>query len=336
MDTKEMLCEMANYTSISGSESGLASYLANLLQEKCDTVTIDAFGNVIGIKKGKSGNRVLLDAHMDEVGLMVREILPNDTLAFIPIGGIDPRILPSCEVMVHGKRELLGVIGAKPPHLQTQGEDQKTLPIESLSIDIGCEKPSDLVRVGDKVSILSGFSELQNGCFSGKAMDNRCGVAALLRTMDLLSTCEHEVVVLFSVQEELGCIGAAAGAIDKNPDLAIVVDVTHGMTPDGSVERSFPLGSGVAVCTGPNIHRSFFQRILETAQKEGISYTIEVEGGDTGTNAGVIQLSCEGVPTVLLSIPLRYMHTPSEVVQLSDIDDTARLIVSFLGGDLSC
>ena len=106
-------------------------------------------------------------------------------------------------------------------------------------------------------------------------MDNRCGVAALLRTMDLLSTCEHEVVVLFSVQEELGCIGAA-GAIDKNPDLAIVVDVTHGMTPDGSVERSFPLGSGVAVCTGPNIHRSFFQRILETAQKEGISYTIAV------------------------------------------------------------
>ncbi len=336
MDTKEILREMANYTSISGSESGLAGYLTGVLRETCDTVTIDAFGNVIGIKKGRSGKRILLDAHMDEVGLMVKEVSQNGTLQFIPVGGIDPRILPGCEVMVHGRQELFGVIGAKPPHLQTQGEDQKTLPIEALTIDIGYSKPTDLVRVGDKVSILSGFSELQNGCISAKALDNRCGMAALLRTLDLLCAYEHELVALFSVQEELGCIGAAAGAVEKNPDLAVVVDVTHGMTPDGSPERSFLLGSGVAVCTGPNIHKRSFQRILESAKKDGIPYTIEVEGGDTGTNAGVIQLSCEGVPTVLLSIPLRYMHTPSEVVRLSDIDDTAHLIASLLGGDLPC
>lgn len=333
---KKLLRNLCGSCSVAGHGSEAAELIKKMVSPLCDTTEIDDFGNVTGIRYGTSGKTILLDAHMDEIGLQIKEIRSDGGLAFIPVGGIDSRILPCSEVVVHGTKQLYGVIGAKPPHLLKMGEEKEELKLSDLVIDVGMQHPEQFVRIGDAVTFLPVFRELAQNRVSCKGLDNKCGVAIMLYAMQSLQSTPHTVIFLASTAEELGCLGAAAVMEQYCVDLAIVTDVTFGLTPDEEEALCFPLGSGVAICTGPNIHPDWFSRAVALAEKNRIPYTIEVEGGDTGTNAGVIQLSGHGVPTLLASVPLRYMHTMAETIQLSDMEAAANLIAALAGGEMPC
>lgn len=296
------------------------------LNRVCDRVYKDKYGNIIGIKSAPGGKRILLDAHMDEIGLVVSGITKDGTLEFQPMGGVDPRVLPCAEVVVHGKRDILGVIGAKPPHLLSEEDMKSAIKMKDLTIDVGFKDPSEIVSVGDFVTFKPNFSHLSEDYVSSKSLDNRCGLEAVISAVERLGECKNEIIILASTAEERGCVGAMGALNDITPDIAIVTDVTFGISPGCDEDCCFPLGSGVALCTGPNICRTLFDKIAELARDNNIPYTIEVEGGDAGTNAGVIQLSGEGIATAMISIPIRYMHSPLEVAKLSDIEYASKLI----------
>ncbi len=306
------------------------------LKKICHEVYKDRFDNIIGIKKGTSGKKILLDAHMDEIGLVVSGITEAGTLEFISAGGIDPRILPCAEVIVHGKKDLFGIIGAKPPHLLAEDDMKAAVKMKDLTIDVGFSDPSEYVSIGDFVSFKDNFSNLSEDYITSKALDNRCGLEAVISAVESIDDCPHDIIILASTAEERGRSGAAGALCELKPDLAVVVDVTFGMSPGCDEDCCFPLGSGVAVCTGPDICRRLFDGIMQIAEEENIPYSIEVEGGDAGTNAGVIQLANEGVATAMISIPIRYMHTPVEVAKRSDIEYASKLIsaVCVKGGNI--
>lgn len=313
------LCEMSFPA---GSVNHLE--LAELLSTHCDEIYKDRFENIVAIRKGTSGKKILIDAHCDEIALVISEIMENGALKFQTAGGIDPRVLPCSEVTVHGKRDIYGIIGAKPPHLLSG--DEKAIGISDLTIDVGMKNPGELVSVGDFATFKPNFRYMEGGFACSKSLDNRAGLCAVINSLSKIKTCPHDIIVLASAAEELGCVGASGAAFDLMPDMAIVVDVTFGISEDIKTDSCFNLGSGAALCTGPNICKSLLDTAVKIAEEDNIPYEIEVEGGDAGTNAGVIQLSNEGVATCMVSIPLRYMHTPNEVVKLSDIDAAATLI----------
>ena len=333
---KNLLKQLTATCSVTGHHDQAAKLIRDTVLPFCDKTEIDPFGNVVGIKYGTSGKTVLLDAHMDEIGLQIREINANGSLSFIPVGGMDPSILPCSEVVVHGKKDLYGVIGAKPPHLLKDAEKIEKLKFSDMTIDVGMQHPEQFVRIGDVVSFLPVFREMEGDRISCKGLDNKCGVAVMIYVMQSLCQSPHTLIFTATTGEEMGCLGISALAERYSVDLAIVTDVTFGVSPGEDESLCFPLGSGAAICTGPCIHPDWFENAKQTAERYHIPYTVEVEGRTTGTNTDVIQLSGLGVPTLLISVPLRYMHSANEVVSFSDIKETASLISKIAGGDLEC
>ncbi len=319
---------------VSGFEYMLNGNIAEMLRPFVDEVSISNAGSVIAVKKAKNpAARVMLEAHCDEIGLMVKTIDKDGFLTFINIGGIDARILPGAEVTVHGKKDILGVIGAKPPHLQTADEAEKSIAIKDMAIDIGMgyAAASELISVGDSISLNSEPTELLNNNISAKTIDDRGGVAVLLETAKRLQgiSLPCDVYFVASVQEEVGLRGARTAAYQVKPDMAIAIDVCHGITPDNS-QDAFETGSGTVISLGPNIHPKMGERLTALAKEKNIKHDIDVDGGDTGTDAWEIQVSRAGVPTGLLSIPLKYMHTSVETISFDDLEATASLIIEFV------
>lgn len=331
-DTLKKLCALR---AVSGFEYRIFDEAAKLFKPYADEVYSDRLGNLIAVKRcGKeNAKRVMIEAHMDEIGLMVREIDERGFISFVSVGGIDPRILPASEVIVHGKRDLKGVIGAKPPHLQEASEADKAPKIKDMTIDVLLEPDEvrELVSVGDSVTLCSDTTALSGDILSGKTMDDRACVAVLVKTMQSLSRLrlEADIYAVCAVCEEVGGRGAMTSGFDIMPDIAIALDVTHGVTPDNSRD-AFELGSGAAISTGPNIHPALFERLLSAAKDGGIKYSVEVEGGDTGTDAWLLQVCSTGIPTALLSVPLRYMHTSVETLSESDLNACRELLVRFI------
>lgn len=332
---KELLKELSDMRGISGYEYRISDKIAAIFRPYSDEVRIDTLGNVIAVRRSSRQNvkSVMLEAHMDEIGLMVRDIDENGFIGFVNIGGVDRRILPASEVTVHAKRELHGVIGAKPPHLQSAGEADKCTKLEDMVIDVGmsAQQVRELVSVGDSVTLSQSVGELMDGCFSAKSMDDRASIAALVKTFEMLSkvNLDVDVYAVAAVCEEVGGRGAATAAFGIEPDIAVAIDVTHGITPDNS-KNAFELGSGVAISKGPNIHPALAKRLCNTAKAANIKHTIEIEGGDTGTDAWILQVAGTGVPTALLSIPLRYMHTSVETLSINDVKAVCELLVRFI------
>jgi endoglucanase len=250
------------------------------------------------------------------------------------MGGIDAKTLPAQEVTVLGREPLYGVIGAKPPHLVSAGEMEKVLPMEDLRIDVGLsgEAAEKLVRIGDVVAFRSPARALRNNRVAGKSMDNRSGVAALFQILELLQGMRHDdhVVVAATVQEEVGLRGATTAAFSAAPDLAVVIDVCHADMPDAPIDDQFPLGKGVAVAVGPVTHPERTAEVLEVARRERIPFQIDPEPGNSGTEAAVVQIAREGIPTLLLSVPCRYMHSPVETISLDDLRATAELAARYI------
>lgn len=332
----DLLKQLSDMGGISGFEYAVSGHIAQLLEGYCDKVEADRGGNVVGWihAEKKDAPTVMIEAHMDGIGLMVKEITDRGFLTFVPIGGIDPRILPSSEVVVCGKKELFGVIGAKPPHLQSQEDAGKAPKIEDMAIDIGlsAEEAKKYVSVGDMVYFKTEAVSLANDLISGKYLDDRAGIVSLLHCLARLKgkRLPFHLAVLCAVQEEVGLRGAVMGAYHIHPAVAMVVDVCHGKTPDSGSESIFTPGSGTVLSLGPNIHPRLAKLAKDAADRAEIRYSLDVDGGDTGTDAWAVQVSRTGVATLLLSIPLRYMHTTVETLSMSDVFATGDLLAETL------
>lgn len=315
----------------SGFEGRVAEKAAELMRPYVDEVETDRLNNVIGIRHSKKEGvkKLLLSAHLDEVGLMVTKI-EEGFLRFRAVGGIDERILPAREVTVLTEPPIFGVIGALPPHLQTAEEMESPLKTEDLSIDAGLsqEQAEKLIKIGTPVVFSEKAGPLREPYFSGKALDDRACFAVLLRTLELLKGREldAELIIQASSQEELGARGAGTGAYAYYPDYAVAVDVTHGRTPDASKEMTFETGGGATVSLGPNTNRRLARKLIRLAEKNGIKWQPEVMEGNTGTDAWPMQVVRKGIATAVVSLPLRYMHTPVETINLEDLEAAAKLL----------
>ncbi len=332
----EILKELTGQSGISGNETPLADWLEARLQGSCSDVKINKTGSVTAYlgKFDKNKKTVMLEAHMDRIGLVVAEILENGFVRFRALGGVDERTLPASEVYILGAERVFGIIGALPPHLKGSGADEGTK-IEDLMIDTGFSRDELECRisVGDPIILKSQYSELLGDRVSVGALDNRAGISAVLGAAEMLGsgTLEYNIKLAFTVGEELGLLGARCLDV-SDVDLCIVVDVTHAETPDAKTEGTFPLNSGAAICRGPNLDFDITNKVIDFAEAHRIPHSIEVAAGNTGTNAWVIQTLEQGIRCVLLSIPIRYMHTSVETAATSDIKSVAELIAGVIKG----
>jgi endoglucanase len=336
-ETMKLLMEASG---ISGYEQGIAARLQEAFSHFTSDIRIDKLGNVIARVEGEgTGPRptVLLAAHIDEIGLMVTKIEKNGFIRVTNVGGVDPRTQMAQEVLVHGRAgDYVGIFGSKPPHLTSMDERGKAASLEDMFIDIGMpeEMVRDKVRIGDTVTIRRTPLELQNDRISGKALDNRASVAAVLECLAELKRLKVGVDVLAvgTVQEERGRVGAGPVAYGLKPDIAIAIDVTFGDMPGAPDDSSFPLDGGPAILVGPNSHRKITAGLEETAKHLNIPYEMEFIQADSGTDAFALQIQGVGIPTSLVSIPLRYMHTSVETVCYRDIERAGKLLAHYIAG----
>jgi endoglucanase len=277
----------------------------------------------------------MLATHMDEIGLMVAGV-KHGFIHLVEMGGVDARILPGQEVIVHGRRDLPGLIASTPPHLLKAAERNKVVPLDRLWIDVGlpARQVEQLVRVGDLVSLRRSVIELKNGLLAGKAFDNRASVAAVAVCLEQLQQVQHQwdVLAVATVQEELFLLGAATSAFALQPDVAIAIDVTFATQHNATDVETFALDKGPTINVGPNMHPKMTQGLRDAAKRLEQDARLEPLTGHSGTDGWAIQVAREGIPTGIVAIPIRSMHTPVETVAIADIERTGRLLAEFIRG----
>lgn len=334
MELLKTLTELCAQRGVSGDEKTASEKAAQLLSEYAD-VSTDPFGNVCGTvgSHDDSKQTLLLEAHIDEIGMIVTYITDDGFLKISPCGGTDERVLTAQQVTVCGAENITGVVTSIPPHLQKDGESGDSA---SIYVDIGMTKAQaeKIVSLGDRVLVENTLELMRGHIVTSKALDDRSGVAAVLLALDKLKgkQTNYNISVLFAAQEETGERGAQTGAFSIAPDLAVAVDVSFAKTHFESEEDCGIMGKGAMIGVSPSLCRELSQAFIDTAQQKEIPYQIEVMNGKTGTDADKISVTRSGVKTVTLSIPLKYMHTPVEVLDLRDIDCTASLIAEFAQG----
>jgi endoglucanase len=274
----------------------------------------------------------MLAAHLDEIGAIVTTV-EKGFLRFIQIGGLDSRVLMGQEVIVHGERDLPGLIGSIPPHFLPPGEPNNEVDQAKMHIDVGLppRQVEKLVRIGDLISFVSPLLELKNGLLSAKAMDNRASVATMIVCLQELKQRQHawDVYAVATANEEHGrYVGATTQAYAIRPDVAVVLDLTFA----DEDEFDAKLGQGPVISQGPSNHPAIRQRLMSICDDLEWKYQSEVLTGGAGTDAFAIEVSREGVPTLLLSLPSRYMHSPVEVIDPKDVERTGRLLAHFIAG----
>ena len=326
---RQALERLCTCTAPSGFESPAAAMAAELLRPLVDEVSIDRMGNVLGVRRSRtpSAPKLLLDAHLDEIGLIVTGV-EDGFLRFRSIGGVDPRMLPGRELVVLTDPPLRGLVACP-----AGGDESKSVPLNELYVDVGLsqEEAEKAVPVGTPMVYRAGCFPLGEDQMCGKSMDDRACFVTLLRAAELLRDKELDVelYLLGSTREEVSGAGAVVGTWAVAPDFCVAVDVTHGKTPDGPADKTFDLGGGPAIGVGPNMTRWMTQRMLDKAREHSIPYQLEVMSGHTGTNGWEMQISREGVATSVLSLPLKYMHTPVETLSLADMEGVAKLLAAF-------
>jgi endoglucanase len=301
-------------------------------------LSTDGLGSSIA-RVGEASPLLAVVGHIDEIGLVVTHIDEKGFLYFAPIGGWDPQILVGQRVEIRGESGLVpGVVGRKPIHLLDPDERKKVVELKGLHIDIGAadrDEAAKLVRVGDPVTIAAEPVRLAGDRLTSRSMDNRLGAYVAL---EALRRCHERgglqgsFAAVAAVQEEVGLFGARTATFALRPDIAVAVDVTHATDAPGVDEKevgSHPLGSGPAIGRGSTLSPRVFELLVEAAEEAGIEHTISASGRGTSTDADVIQISRAGIPTGLVSIPLRYMHSPVELVDLGDVEATVELLAAF-------
>jgi len=335
----ELLEKLSNAPGASGFEDEIRKIITDELKDHVNEIEADSMGNIIAVKKGRgNGKKIMLAAHMDEIGLMVRFIDKKGFVKFSKIGGINDQMLLNQEVIIHSKKgKILGVIGAKPPHRMKPAEKKKVLEYENMFIDIGAssrEEAEEIISIGDPVTIKHEFSNLRGNLVTGKAFDNRVGCYVLVEAMKRAKT-NATIYGVGTVQEEVGLKGAKTSAFKINPDMAIALDVTISGDHPGLKFEDAPakINKGPAIiltdASGRGIitHPMVKKLLIEAASEEEIPYQLEVSEGGT-TDATAIHLTREGIPTGVLSVPTRYIHTPVEVASLEDIENTIKLLIA--------
>jgi len=336
MDLPKLLKKLSEAHGISGYESPVREIVREEFARYSHETRVTKMGSVVGLRRGcgpEPRRKIMLAAHMDEVGLMVTGI-EKGFLRIEQVGGADARVMLGQEVIVHGRRELPGLIGSRPPHVLPSDERDQVIPFDKLFVDVGLPEPQvkRLVRVGDLISIRCEARELAGGLFCGKALDDRASVAAAALCLEALASAQHkwDVLAVATVQEETTFLGAATSAYSLTPDVAIAVDVTFGEQNGVPYALTVEMGRGPAIGIGPNFHPKITQALADAAGRLEMPYQMEAMPGRSGTDAWPIQVARQGIPTGLLSIPLRYMHTPVETVSLKDVERTGRLLAEFI------
>lgn len=336
MDIKAALRALTEEIGVSGDEFSASRKAAELLAEYAENVSVDGFGNVVGfVKCGKpNAQTLLLDAHIDRVGLIVTYIDDNGFLSVGTCGSPDIKTYLAQSVTVHGRRAVRGVVSTLPPHVS---KDNKAPEIGDISIDVGMSKAQaeEVISLGDRVTVDSRFRELCGGLISAPAVDDRSGVCAVLEALDMLKgkPLKYDLAVCFSAQEETGERGAKQAAFRIQPDEALVVDVSFGRTPDSDPKETAELGSGVMIGFSACLDKAMSNTLWELAERRNIPCTREIMPSSTGTNADAVTVVGKGVKCCTLSFPIRYMHTSVETVDLDDISAAARLIAAYAGGE---
>ena len=336
MDIRSTVVSLSEISGTSGSESKAAQLALGMLREYCPDAEI-INGNVTG----KFGTHreglpsLLLDAHIDQIGFAVTYITDDGFIKVGNIGGIDRRLLPAQPVVVHGSRDIKGVICSVPPHLTSGGSE--VLEMDDVAIDTGLTKEEleKLVSLGDSVTFDVTCRDLIGSRITGGALDDRCGVASILYALELLkdSDLAYNVTVLFSTQEEVGERGAKIGAFEINPDIALAVDVSFAYAIGEEESKCGYLGKGPMIGISPSLSREISDELINTAKSADIPYQIEVMSGLTGTNADRFSVNRCGAKACTVSIPLRNMHTPVEVIDITDAEQTAKLLTAYIRGD---
>ena len=333
MNTQQLLETLCAADGVSGAEKNAADVAAELLSQYA-SVRRDALGNVIGTIEG-TGTHVLLDAHIDQIGLIVTDIDSSGFLRFDRCGGVDVRTLCGQDVVVWGKAPVKGTICSTPPHLLKDGSEKKAADFKDLGIDIGmtAQEAEKFVKRGDRVTFDVRPIKLLGERISAPALDDRAGVAAILLALEQSrGQLKNPVTVVFAVQEEVGTRGAATGAYASGADEAIAIDVSFALSPGCPERKCGKLGGGAMIGVAPTLSASMSDTFIRIAEENHIPHTLEVMGGETGTDADVIDVTRSGIRMGLISIPQRYMHTPVEVVDLRDIESTAAVIANYLIG----
>ena len=354
MDIHKLLKELSETPGPSGLESRAADVVVKSWRLLADDVVIDRLGSVTALKEGSAADprsRLLIAAHLDEIGLMVKQLIgsgkngaENGFLRVTKVGGIDIRMLHGQMVVVHGsgagEQDLVGVVGALPVHMLPASKRTKALGYDELVVDTGLplKELKRLVSIGDFVTFRQPFQMLLNQRVAGKALDNRASVAAISVCLDLLKGRDHEwdVLAVATAQEETSFLGAYTSAFVNRPDVAIAVDVTFGKGPGATGDDTFELDGGPALGLGPNVHPIIFEALKDAAKALEMTVHTTAHERGSGTDAFALQISREGVPTGLVAIPLRYMHTTAESLATADIERAGRLLAEFavrLDGD---
>ena len=338
----DILPFLKSLLSVSGL-SGFERPVAQLIEEKwrplVDEMSFSRVGSLHGLKRG-SGKEprpsLMMAAHMDAIGLQVSKIT-DGFLHITNVGGIDIRVLPGMEVIVHasGSNEKLPAVVAMPsPRLLPEGESDGVIAMKHLLIDTGLlsREVERKVRVGDLVSFANEPMELAGDVISGHSVDNRASVAALTICLEELQKKSHvwDVWAVATVQEETSYLGAYSSAFQLRPQIAIAVDGTHAKSPESSGWQTFPMGKGVGLCMGPNMHPFLHTKLKEVAERTEIPWFLDITPAHSGTDAYPMQVIAEGIPTALVEFPIRYMHTPVESVSVKDIQRTGRLLAEFI------
>ncbi len=336
MTLKELIVSLCGMMSISGHERDNGKALCDLVGDVFDEHRMDGVGNHLFIKKcgREKAPKILIDTHFDEIGMMVTGIQEGGFVSVINIGGVDTRILPASEAVLYGKETIRGVFAAKAPHLSTPADREKLTPLSEMLIDTGYSKEEleELCPIGTPVGFPPIFRELCNDRLAGKAFDDKaCGACAIfgidaVAKKDLVG----DVYFLFSAFEETGATGARVAGFGIRPDYALVLDVTHAAVPEAKDIPLSAMGSGIVVDISPITNRRLTRMTTDLCRIANIPHTVNACPGSTGTNANVLGVAADGIPTVLCSLPIKNMHSSVEVLCMEDARALRSTVSAFI------
>jgi len=337
-DILPFLKSLISVSGVSGYETPVAKLIEEKWRPLVDEVSISRVGSLHGLKKGSAKSKrpsVMIATHMDAIGMMVSKV-SDGFLHIAKVGGIDVRVLPGAMVTVHASsgEELPAVIAMPSANLLPESVGDGVTEIGYLLVDTGLT-PREVerkVRVGDLVSFANEPLELAGDVISGHTIDNRASVAALTVCLEELQTKSHiwDIWAVATVQEETSYLGGYSSAFTIRPDIAIAVDGTFAKGPGVNGWQSHPMGKGVGLCMGPNMHPFLHKKLIELAERLEIPWFLDVTADHSGTDAYPMQVTAEGIPTALVEFPIRYMHTPVESVAVKDIQRAGRLLAEFI------
>ncbi len=336
MEIKKLLTDLCSLMSVVGFEYHDEEKLTEIVSPYFDEHEYDAVGNHLFVKRcGRSdAKRLFIDVHYDEVGLMVKGITDNGHLRVCSMGGLDSRILPAAEVVVYGKETIPGIVLTKPRDLMEAAEKDKLVAVTDLLVDTGLtkEEAEELTPIGTPVGFEPVYTELKGDYIAGKGMDDKCCAIPVIAAVAVLDMNELDCDIYFSLsaREEVGHRAVSAAAFRICPDAAIVIDVCFGFAPEGKKPFDANMKGGATVTRSALLDKDFTDLIIETAKKKEIPYQISVEPVGTGTHADNVVYTAGGIPTVLLGVPLWFMHTANETVAMDDLKYTAKLLATII------